>query len=59
MKLKSEAGYALKELIQDVGIPSEIHTDGAKELTSGIWKQVCRDADIKVSQTEKSSPWQN
>lgn len=59
MKLKSEAGYALKELIQDVGIPKEIHTDGAKELTAGMWKQICRDADIKVSQTEKDSPWQN
>jgi hypothetical protein len=59
MKLKSEATYAVRELIQDVGIPKEIHTDGAKELTSGSWRQVCRDAGIKTTQTEKNSPWQN
>jgi transposase InsO family protein len=59
MRAKSEAGFALKELIQDVGIPKEIHTDGAKELTMGTWKQVCRDAGIKTTTTEKNSPWQN
>ncbi len=59
MKFKSEAGYALRELIQDVGIPSHIHTDGAKELSLGLWKQTCRDAGIQTSQTEKDSPWQN
>jgi hypothetical protein len=59
MIAKSEAGFALKELIQDVGIPSELHTDGARELTMGTWKQVCRDTGIKTSMTKKSSPWQN
>jgi hypothetical protein len=59
MKAKSEAGYALKELIQDVGIPKHLHTDGAKELTMGIWKQVCKEAGIKSTTTEKNSPWQN
>jgi hypothetical protein len=56
MKTKGEAGHALKELLQDVGIPGELHTDGAKELTMGTWKQVCRDAGIKTSTTEKNSP---
>jgi len=59
MKSKEEASYALKELIQDIGIPSELHTDGAKELTMGTWKQVCRDWGIKTTTTEKNSPWQN
>ncbi len=59
MKQKSEAGHALKELIQDVGIPSDIHTDGAKELTQGSWKQTCKDMGIKITKTEKNSPWQN
>jgi hypothetical protein len=59
MRLKSEAGYALQELIQDVGIPKHIHADGAKEMTMGNWKQICRDAGIRTSQTEKDSPWQN
>jgi hypothetical protein len=41
MKLKSEAGFALQEFIQDVSVPSILHTDGAKELTEGKWKEVC------------------
>ena len=59
MKLKSEASYALKELFQDVGIPKDIHTDGAKELTMGEWKRLCREAGVKITQTEKNSPWQS
>jgi hypothetical protein len=59
MRSKSDTGYALKEMIQDVGIPKEIHTDGAKELTMGTWKQVCRHAGIKTTITKKDSPWQN
>ena len=35
MKSKALAGDALLEFIQDVGIPSQIHTDGAPELTEG------------------------
>lgn len=35
MKLKSEAGYALKGLIQDVGIPRIIHMDDVRELETG------------------------
>jgi hypothetical protein len=37
MHSKSEAGHALKDVIQDVGIPKEIHSDGAKERTMGTW----------------------
>jgi hypothetical protein len=40
MKLKSEAGHALAEFIQDIGIPSSLHTDEAKELTLGTWHKV-------------------
>ncbi len=39
MQAKSEAGFALQELIRDVGIPRELHTDGAKELTMGTSKK--------------------
>jgi hypothetical protein len=59
MRLKSEAPQALKELIQDVGIPRQIHTDGAKALALGSWKKICQEAGIKVTQTEKDTPWQN
>jgi hypothetical protein len=39
MKLKSEAGYTLQELIKDIGIPKQLHIDGAKKLTMGKWKE--------------------
>jgi hypothetical protein len=59
MRKKSEAGSALLELIQDIGISSVIHTDGAKELTQGKWKNICDDFGIKQTITEPYSPWQN
>jgi hypothetical protein len=59
MSLKSKAGYALKEIIYDLGIPKRIHTDDAKELTLGTWKKVCQDHGIIMSNTEPHSPWQN
>jgi hypothetical protein len=40
MKLKSEAGYALAEFIQDVGVPASLHTDEAKELNLGTWQKI-------------------
>jgi hypothetical protein len=46
IKNKSDAGHALQELIKEVGTPKHLHTDGAKELPIGKWKQVCRDSDI-------------
>jgi hypothetical protein len=58
MKQESEAGYVLKDLIQD-GIPKHFHADGAKELTMGTWKQVFRYVGIKSTITEMHSPWQN
>lgn len=59
MKLKSEAGLALKELIQDVGIPHHMHTDEAKETTLGTWKKTCKEHSIAMSNTEPYSPFQN
>ena len=35
MHTKSEAGDALAEFIQDIGIPPALHTDEVKELTLG------------------------
>jgi hypothetical protein len=35
LKSKGDAGMALEELFQDVGVPTHMHTDGAKELTTG------------------------
>jgi hypothetical protein len=59
MKNKSEAGHALLEFIQEVGIPHSLHTDNAKELTLGKWQEVYRDHGIKMTQTEPQSPFQN
>jgi hypothetical protein len=53
MKNKSEAGHALQELIKEIGIPKQMHTDGAKELTLGKWKEVCRSVNITMTQTER------
>ncbi len=52
MAHKSDAGFALSELIQGVGIPHHIHTDEAKELILGTWKKVCRDHSIKMTNIE-------
>ncbi|MGH3055829.1 MAG: hypothetical protein ACRDL7_12725, partial [Gaiellaceae bacterium] len=50
---------ALAEFIQDVGIPRELHTDNAKEETLGRWRDVRLNCQIKQSETEAYSPWQN
>ena len=59
MAHKSDAGFALSELIQDVGIPHHIHTEEAKELTLGTWRKVCRDHSIKMTNTDPHTPQQN
>lgn len=60
LKSKGDAGDALEELFMDVGVPTSLHTDGAKELTIGKWKDV-RDkhGGIKQTTVEPFSPWQN
>lgn len=59
MKKKSEAANALMEIIQDIGVPSALHCDGARELQYGKWKEICQDYGIRQSVTEPYSPWQN
>jgi len=59
MQKKSQAGYALAEFIQDVGIPTSLHTDDAKELNLGTWHKIRLKHAIKQTQTEPHSPWQN
>jgi hypothetical protein len=59
MKSKADAGNALLEFIQEVGIPAALHTDDAKELTSGRWDQVRKEYGIKQTIAEPYSPFQN
>jgi hypothetical protein len=49
MWLKSEAPDTLIQLIQDVGIPSDLHLDDAKELTSGRMSEIMKKFWIKGS----------
>jgi hypothetical protein len=59
MKKKSEAGEALLNVIQDVGIPAKVVTDYAKEEMEGNWKKIAREYHVKQTVTEPYSPWQN
>jgi len=59
MKLKSHAHQTLSSFIHDVRIPSVIHSDDAKELMQGKYKDLCKDFHIPCSYTEPFSPWQN
>jgi hypothetical protein len=60
MEAERFAGNALSEFFQDVGIPTHIHTDGAKALTEGNWKKVREDqGGVKQTLAEPFSPWQN
>jgi len=59
MKSKSEAGNALFEFIQEIDVPGALHTDDAKELTSGHWEKVRKEHGIKQTLAEPYSPFQN
>jgi hypothetical protein len=56
LKSKGDAAEALQEFIMDIGIPEQIHTDGAKEMTLGNWRKTCREHSVKMSNTEKYPP---
>jgi hypothetical protein len=58
MRAKSEAGEALISFMQDIGIPSDLHSDDAKELTQGKMGELLRKFWIKGTQSEPYSPWQ-
>lgn len=56
---KAHASTALKITVQDIGIPSHIHTDGAREMTRGEWKEYCDLLGIKMTHVEAHSTFQN
>jgi hypothetical protein len=45
-------------LNRDVGSPSTLHTDNAKELTSGGWKKITSEHQIPQTLAEPYSSWQ-
>ena len=59
MRLKADARDTLMYMIQDIGIPFEMHVDGAKEENLGQWEEVRKACLIKQTQTEPYSAWQN
>jgi hypothetical protein len=58
MKTKSEAPNTLISFMQDIGIPSHLHSDNANELTQGKMRELLKEFWIKPSQSEPHSPWQ-
>ena len=60
MKSKSEAGQQLINLIRQIGIPYEIHRDGAPEMGGNSdFSKIWREYRIRSMFTEPHSPWQN
>ena len=59
MKGKKESHLALNRFLHEIGIPSELHTDGAGELVHGEWNTLCQRHKIHRTFTEPQSPWQN
>jgi hypothetical protein len=58
MQRKSDAPDTLVQFMQDIGIPSDLHSDDAKELTQGRMGELLRKFWIRGSQSEPYSPWQ-
>ena len=60
MKSKSQASDKLLSFIQQVGIPNELHRDGAPEMGGNSkFNKICQEHRIRSSYTEPHSPWQN
>jgi len=59
MQSKGEVGDTLLDFVRDVGIPSEIVSDYAKENMGGKFKIIADDHQIPRNLTEPYSPWQN
>ena len=60
MKSKSQAGNVLTEFFKDKGVPTVMHTDGAKEFMQGCWQEILsQHGGIKQTFAEPYSPWKN
>ena len=59
MKQKGFAHHALDRFLHEAGIPCELLTDGALELTKSDWGKTCICHKIRQTTTEPYSPWQN
>lgn len=59
MSGKGNAPHALSSFIHEVGIPSDLRSDNAKELMQGQWRRLCQDFSINTTFTEPHLPHQN
>ena len=59
MKTKGDAGDKLNAFITKHGIPSSLHTDGAKEEQLGKWNEVRKKFLHTQTSTEPHTPQQN
>jgi len=50
MRVKSDAPDTMIQFMQDISIPSELHSDDAKELTSGRMGEILRRFWIRYSE---------
>ncbi len=57
MKRKGEVPDTIS-FMQDMGIPSELHSNDAIELTQGRMAALACEFWIKTTQSEPYSPWQ-
>ena len=50
----------MTEFFEDKGVPTIMHTDGAKEFTQGHWQEILsQHGGIKQTFAKPYSPWQN
>ena len=48
-----------KQFVTDEGVPSHLHSDGAKEFFSKSMKKLHAEYNTTISSTEPNHPWQN
>ena len=56
---KAHAHESLSNFVHEVGIPSSLHSDGAKELIQGEFMRKMKKYEIYNTVNEPYSPWQN
>ena len=61
VRSKAEAGDALQQICEDVGVPNKLHMDNAPEMVGKDSKfmEIVRLQKIQTSSIESKSPWQN
>ena len=59
MNAKSQAHETFSMFVHEVGIPHELHADGAGELIKGEFKKKLNKYEVYNTVTEPYSPWQN